>query len=72
MLAREINILKGKLNKDDDEWSTDKSAMFDLFLNKESSKLFSVDKKIKKDDNKDNKDDAPKEGEEPVAQETEQ
>ena len=69
MLAREINILKGKLNKDDDEWSTDKSAMFDLFLNKESSKFFSVDKKIKKDDNKDG---APKEGEEPVAQETEQ
>ena len=68
MLAREINILKGKLNKDDDEWSTDKSAMFDLFLNKESSKFFSVDKKIKKDDNKDG---APKEGEEPVAQETE-
>jgi len=46
MLAREINVLKGKLNKDDDEWSTDKSAMFDLFLNKDSSKFYKVTKAV--------------------------
>jgi small subunit ribosomal protein SAe len=42
MLAREINVLKEKLNKDDDEWSTNKSAMFDLFINKDISRFYKV------------------------------
>ena len=54
MLAREINVLKGKLNKDDDEWSTDKTAMFDLFLNKDISKFYMVSKAVHKEEaNKD-------------------
>lgn len=44
MLAREINVLKGKLDQNDDEWSADKSAMYDLFLNKDSSKFFRIPK----------------------------
>lgn len=31
MIAREVNVLLGKLDKEDDEWSTTKEAMVDLF-----------------------------------------
>lgn len=31
MIAREVNVLLGKLDKEDDEWSTVKEAMVDLF-----------------------------------------
>jgi hypothetical protein len=48
MLAREINVLKGKVNKDDDEWSNDKTAMFDLFINKDISKFYKVVRAAKK------------------------
>lgn len=34
MIAREINVLLGKINQEDDEWSTCKEAMVDLFYNK--------------------------------------
>lgn len=49
MLAREINVLKGKVNKDDDEWSCDKTAMFDLFINKDISKFYKVVKAAQKE-----------------------
>jgi hypothetical protein len=49
MLAREINILKGKISKDDDEWSCDKTAMFDLFINKDVSKFYRVAKEAGKE-----------------------
>ncbi len=49
LLAREINVLKGKLNKDDDEWSTDKTAMFDLFLNKDISRFYKVSRVVQKE-----------------------
>lgn len=49
MLAREINVLKGKINKDDDEWSTDKTAMFDLFLNKDISRFYKVSRVVQKE-----------------------
>ena len=31
MIAREVNVLLGKLDKEDDEWSTVKEALVDLF-----------------------------------------
>ena len=38
MIAREINVLLGKVSQDDDEWSTCKEAMVDLFYNKQTIK----------------------------------
>lgn len=66
MLAREVKVLRGELSPEDDEWSSDKTAMFDLFINKDISKLYKTQKAAK------DAEDAKKAKEEAFADQNEQ
>lgn len=48
MIAREINVLMGKLDQNDDEWSTCKEAMVDLFYSQKAEGENKVKKVYKK------------------------